>query len=162
MSKPMFSVILFALAGFVFLLMHQFSVSNWQIAYEQQAYLRCLPYEISLVNKTPPNEVSRGDLVVVSTSEYPQYYRDGVELLKLIMGVPGDKISITEDVVTINDEVIAYLGKAGRPFEPAFKGVRVLKDGEYWISGVSNVSIDSRYIGPISHSSILGKAYAIF
>lgn len=145
-----------------FTLMQVVKSSNWRLAYEQQAYLRCLPYELSLINKTPPDQLVKGDLVVVSTEQYQEFYRDGVELLKLIMGTPGDKVLISDSSVSINGEVIAFVDGSNSPFPAAFEGEYTLLADQYWIGGVSNVSIDSRYIGPVSKSTFIGTAYALF
>lgn len=141
-----------------------FESKGWKLSYEQQAYLRCLPIEWSITTeeKITPSEVVRGMLVVVKTDEYEQFYRKGATLLKLIVGIPGDKVNFDSGRITINDQFIAeYRVGEDEEFKPFSSGKFILKDGEYWISGSTRVSLDSRYIGPVSLDQIIGKGYAI-
>jgi len=101
-------------------------------------------------------------LVVVKTDAYEKFYRKGATLLKLITGLPGDEIVFEKGIVKINNEFVStYNQDDDAGFKPFISGKYILKDGEYWVSGSTSVSLDSRYIGPISLEHVIGTGYAI-
>lgn len=142
-----------------------FQQSGWYFSYEQQPYLRCLPIEFSLVNERPVNigDLSNGSLVVVSTDNYTDYYPKDVQLLKLITGMPGDHVRLTEDAVFINGELISTITRNAFSLHAPYSANNnfILAEDQFWISGVNSSSVDSRYIGPVDLSHIKGVAYAL-
>lgn len=75
-------------------------------------------------------------------------------VLKRVIGLPGEHIQITNDVITVNGEVIE------QPFDyiPAdydYSEDIVLKENEYFVMGDNRAnSNDSRFFGPITKDQI--------
>jgi signal peptidase I len=136
--------------------------SGWYFAYEQQPYLRCLPYEISLMNKKLFNEshIKRDSLVVVKTDKYQDFYKDDIELLKVIVGLPGDVVDMRNNLLTINNKVFGSLMRDEK-FQPFTETKFSLSQGQYFVIGTSKTALDSRIIGPVSSSDIVGFGYAL-
>lgn len=77
--------------------------------------------------------------------------------IKRIVGLPGEKVTISGDKVLINDEPLEerYLTSSFvYPGEHTF----VLKPGEYFVMGDNRPkSLDSRSWGPLKRSEIVGE-----
>ena len=136
-------------------------LSPYRIAFETQAILKCLPQSFWLLNeRVDMSKIIKGSLVKIGTENYQEFYPEGIELMKMVVAVSGDTISIHGDDFYINGQ---YFGgfplKATRP--PAFTGSYTLKDGEIWLSGSSETTLDSRYIGVVSINEVNAHAYAI-
>lgn len=124
--------------------------------------------------------ISPGDHLIVS--RLPYYYREpkpgeivvfdyeGDNLIKRIIGVPGDTIDLIDGSVYVNGKPLdesMYLGKHSETFtfskSPITFPYKVPK-GTYFVLGDNRRnSNDSRVIGPISSTSIIAKAgYRIY
>lgn len=105
---------------------------------------------------------SRGDVIVFQ-------YDPTEELIKRVIGLPGDRISIKNGHVYINDIQLvesAYLSKSvitdGGPLFSDGNDQTVPKD-EYFVLGDNrSVSEDSRYFGFITKSEIKGRVFIIY
>ena len=76
------------------------------------------------------------------------------ELIKRVYGLPGEKITIENNTIYINDKKIEDLYAYG---ETSNYETITLKDDEYFVLGDNRaVSLDSRTIGPIKKSQIKG------
>jgi|TARA_R110002060_G_scaffold9059_2_gene13540 signal peptidase I len=141
---------------------HTFNASGWYFAYEQQPYLRCLPYELSLIKQHTfqVDDISRGGLVAVKTDKYAKYYQKDIKLLKAVVGLPGDVIDMTNNKLAINNIVFGTLMR-DETFQPFTETKFTLKKDEFFVVGTSKTALDSRIIGPISSSDIIGYGYAI-
>lgn len=112
------------------------------------------------------------------TNRLPYYYRNpkryevvvfaqGDEnLVKRVIGLPGDVIDIRDNKVWINDEALdesAYIyvwdstwRVAGAPIKYPY----TVPEDHYFVLGDNRPeSLDSRYFGPISRKQIISKAY---
>jgi conjugative transfer signal peptidase TraF len=108
-----------------------------------------------------------GDIVSVSFSsesiaERPNVYPPPTDLrwrsfIKVIAGVPGDRIDITEDKLFING---VYAGpihsqdSKGRPLSRAMTGRYHLQKDWYFVTTPHPRSYDSRYYGPVHISQL--------
>lgn len=100
--------------------------------------------EFMILNKLA--KVDRYDIVVVDT--------DSEELIKRVYGLPGEKISIENNAIYINDKKIEDSYAYGETSD--YKSI-VLKEDEYFVLGDNRaVSLDSRIIGPINKKKIKG------
>jgi len=112
----------------------------------------------------------QGDIVVfhrpksISAQEIP----DSV-LIKRVIGLPGDKVTLRGGQVYINDLLLheSYVDhkKCGNnPSVPGPSGTTswLVPSNDVFVMGDHRCdSVDSRYFGPISESSIIGRAFMI-
>ena len=95
-------------------------------------------------------------------------YEDGRELVKHVVGVPGDFVEISSDYdITVNGMQVGkglwhLQDEDSETVRERFAGSRLLGDDEYWVMGLSEKSFDSRYFGPVHAEQIQGRAYGIF
>jgi signal peptidase I len=97
-------------------------------------------------------EPQRGDIVMLYPVE-----ENGPNLVKRIVGLPGETITFIAGELYVNDELIdePYLDKSCRNCRTR---IRVLGEDEYFVLGDNrNVSRDSRNYGPIRHEHIMAK-----
>lgn len=89
-------------------------------------------------------------------------------LLKPIAAIEGDRVTGTEDGISINGRLIANSKSltrdgAGLPLPSPGANDFIVARGEVWvISSYNPLSFDSRYFGPVSMSSVEGLASPLF
>jgi len=108
-----------------------------------------------LVLKTSKNP-SRGDVIIFHPPNNPSDL-----YIKRVIGLPGDVISIQNGIVYVNNLALH------EPYAIAITGVNMaavlVGEREYFVLGDNRpVSQDSRSIGCIPQSNIIGKALFIF
>lgn len=119
-----------------------------------------LDVRIFLWSKTE-KPLAYGDLVVFSV-ENPYY---NVPFVKILAGLPGDKVSINERREVFVDD--RYIGKAVRTFKDGREAIAisetVIPQGKYFFYTNHQRSYDSRYkeIGLVSRDDIMGIAYPL-
>ncbi|MGZ3771064.1 MAG: signal peptidase I [Bdellovibrio sp.] len=128
----------------------------------------------------------RGDVVVFSYSNQP-----GVNYVKRVIGLPGDRVQITKGYLTVNDEPLKYQKVAAQNednpnpdafdiYEESFHdykwrvifqknsdkkdfGPFVVPPGEVFLLGDNrDTSDDSRYWGTVPTNQIAGKIFLIW
>jgi signal peptidase I len=103
--------------------------------------------------------LKRGDVVVVRVNE------EGVEseLVKRVVGVPGDTVEVRGDVAIVNGVPEPQLGQLVKPDYAVSRQPAKVPDGYIYVMGDNRaVSEDSRYIGPVGLAGIRGKVVAVF
>ncbi len=146
-------------AGFAF-------QSRWRIGIDPQATL-CLSDRVYLVD-TKDVRPERGAVFVFLSEGAEPVYENGTKLAKRMTGMPGDRIEITDDLeMRVNGVKIAqgfwHLRDADTALiRERFTGSRVLSEDEFWMTGESPKSFDSRYFGPVRRDRIMGRAYGLF
>lgn len=123
-------------------------------------------------------EPQRGDMVVFFSPV------DGTRLVKRVVGVPGDLISMRDHRLLVNGEVATYepSGRAGETFRftetvagsrrtvqftaasPANRSFpeMTLESGQYFMMGDNRCnSADSRYFGPVPMDRIVGRVSTV-
>jgi signal peptidase I len=120
-----------------------------------------------LVNKLSYNvhDVNRGDLIVFERppGETDESVKD---LIKRVVGLPGDQIVIKNNSVYINGTQLdenylpaGTLTKQGR-LDCEDATPCVVPDDSIWVMGDNREhSYDSRYFGPIKQDTIVGRAF---
>jgi len=113
--------------------------------------------EFILVNKLAYRlgEPSRGDIVVFRFPLDPQQ-----DLIKRVIGLPGDRVAMRNGELSINDEPIpeTYIAAA-----PDYTGEWVVPAGSIFVLGDNrNDSSDSHSWGMLPLQNVIGKAVVIY
>lgn len=105
------------------------------------------------------NDPQRSDIVAVKYPGDP----DHKKYVKRVVGLPGEKLTIKNGKVYINDKLLEVESKYLQPdvySEP--NGEWTMGTNEYFLMGDNRPgSNDSRYFGPVEKRFISGKAKAI-
>ncbi len=107
----------------------------------------------SVYRRKPPE---RGHVVVLT---HPSL--DGKALLKRVVGLPGERVSLTNSRVLINGELLnePYLSSPGGA-NPLWDLEWVLGQDECFVLGDNRSnSLDSRRLGPVKGDCIVGKVW---
>lgn len=118
-----------------------------------------------LVNKLSYrlHDVNRGDVVVFDRPEnLPGGPDDPQDLIKRVIGLPGDTLYARDGVVYVNDRPLdePYLPE-GTSTVNMDQPVTV-PEGQVWVMGDNRGnSQDSRVFGPIPEDSIVGRAFML-
>lgn len=109
-------------------------------------------------------EPQRGDVVVY---RYPD--ENGTLFLHRVIGVPGDRIAIHNQEVSVNEDRVTepYVQHTDRSnmtgnVRDNFGPVTVPPDAYFLLGDNREESLDSRFLGPISKEYILGQARFIY
>ena len=107
------------------------------------------------------NEPERGDVIVFNATEALQRENFNEAFIKRIIGIPGDTVTVSNGLVTVNDEVIEEI-YIKEPPDYEYGPVTV-PDGEYLVLGDNrNNSYDSHYWGFVPDDKIVGRAFVRF
>ncbi|MDI9470452.1 MAG: signal peptidase I [Bacillota bacterium] len=104
--------------------------------------------------------VGRGDIITFSTANLPGGHREE-DLVKRVIGLPGERVEIRDGAVYINGERLAepYLAESVVT-EPRLVGFAdlTLAANEYYVLGDNRPdSSDSRVFGPIREDDVIGE-----
>lgn len=101
------------------------------------------------------SDPARGDVVVFRSPAY-----DGRDLIKRIIGLPGNKVRITDGVVYINDINLV------EPYETQQTRGNLeltLAQNEYFVLGDNRISSsDSRSFGTVEKKYIVGRTWLVY
>jgi signal peptidase I len=100
-------------------------------------------------------DVERGDIIVFHFPMDPEQ-----ELIKRVIGLPGDTISVQNGVVSVNGQALdePYIAAA-----PAYPGEWVVPEGHLFVLGDNrNDSSDSHSWGYLPLEKVVGKAVVIY
>ncbi len=108
--------------------------------------------------------IRHGDIVTVNADGLPGHYGEK-NIIKRVIGIPGDRIEIRDGRVYRNGVVIEepYLEENTTvERDPRYSSV-VLGEDEYFVLGDHrSVSLDSRTFGPIEESRVVGHVLIRF
>ena len=105
----------------------------------------------------------RGDIVVFETPQRAAgAAARGGTFVKRLIGLPGERIAVSDGVVLIDgrpiEEPYVNGGRTGRDF-----GERTLGDDEYFMMGDNRgQSCDSREWGPVERDDLIGPVFAVY
>ena len=143
-------------------------------------YTESLPDHVFLTVKNWKSDFKYGDYVAYRfpSENSASPFRKGDHMIKLVVGLPGDKIFINEknEVLILKrreggdyDDIFSfYAGKAkthtktGRPIETILPGI--IPEGQFYVYAPHPDSLDSRYsiTGLLTQADILGKSFSLF
>lgn len=118
-----------------------------------------------LVNKLSydAHDLNRGDVVVFDRPPgLPAGPNDPTELIKRVIGLPGDTVVARDGDIYVDDQRLEepYLADEGGTYgldEPV-----TVPEGQVWVMGDNRAhSEDSRAFGPIDTDTIVGRAFMI-
>ena len=99
---------------------------------------------------------SPGDLIVFHSSDEADK-----DLVKRVIGVPGDMVRMVDGFVYVNDQLLQepYVANRGS----SFVSPEIIRPGHYFVLGDNRTaSSDSRFLGQIPRSNIVGKVWLTF
>jgi len=121
--------------------------------------------EIGAVRKiSMVSSISRGDIITFEKNSETDY-----EVIKRVIGLPGEHVLLTGNQIFINDELIdeSYLQDGVSSYNTKVGSSSnydvTLKEDEYYVLGDNRgVSSDSRSYGPVNKSQFTGKLRLIY
>ncbi|MDH4084064.1 MAG: signal peptidase I [Nitrospira sp.] len=125
-----------------------------------------LPGDHVIVNRAAYHAATprRGDVVLY---RYPD--EEGKRLLHRVIGLPGDQIEIRAQALSVNGEPMteSYVQHTDQPLAPGnvrdHVGPMIVPPDAYFVLGDNREeSLDSRFLGPISRTQILGQVVFIY
>lgn len=142
--------------------------ATYSIGYDPQ-HERCLPWSWYLLDKRPPDEVRRGDLVgFIANGRLGQKFemltRGKGLVVKQVGGVPGDVIEVRNNVFYLNGRRMGHLNLLARMGKESghFDRIETVRPGHYALIGTLPNSLDSRYYGQVPKADLIVRAYPIF
>ena len=130
---------------------------DWQVE-------RCLPDTRAVLIDLQSSLPGRHELIAFRGLGLEPFFEDGMPMVKILAGLPGDRVEIAPASTTVNGievaaglHLAADLGHAPEAFSRGF----IVPPGAFFVVGLSKTSFDSRYFGPIREEQILGKAWRL-
>jgi signal peptidase I len=113
-----------------------------------------------------PYVPDRGNIVVFNTNGLPDFGESGKQLIKRVIGLPGDRVVVANNVITIYDKghPHGFQPDATMPYGKVIHNNTegneniVVPSGYVFVCGDNrDDSLDSRVFGPVPVSDIVGK-----
>jgi signal peptidase I len=156
----------------IYLLIHNFIAQPFEV--EQESMVPTIvEHEYILIDKISPrfSDYDRGDIVVFQPPS--GFEQGGVPFIKRVIGLPGDKVSLENghvfvtppggSPVELTEPYIVRVDGRPAPTQPRDAGGTAewtVPPGKYFVMGDNRPeSQDSRFFGPISRDSIVGRAW---
>lgn len=115
-----------------------------------------------LVNKVSYqlHDINRGDVVVFANPDFQP--GDPKDLIKRVIGLPGDTVEAHENSIYINGKRLEepYLDEGERTLD--FDPIVVPEEHVFVMGDNRDESLDSRVFGPISTELVTGRAFVLF
>jgi conjugative transfer signal peptidase TraF len=134
-------------------------------------YNRTPSEPVGIYLRIPLEILKKGDYVVMHAPEnikgyYDNFLRENETLIKTVYALPGDKYTITEDLISINDKELGTISKTdsrGRILPHAAIGDFIVPEGSFVPLALSNPnSFDARYYGDVPQSLIVAKVIPLW
>jgi conjugal transfer pilin signal peptidase TrbI len=136
--------------------------NNYVFAFNETA---SLPQRLFIVQMNKP--VLKGDYLAfhVPPEASKHFKNPNATLTKIVVGTEGDRVTVKDRVVYVNDTPVGYAKEKslkGEILNPISS--LVIPHGMYYVMGLHKDSLDSRYtiVGLVPSESIVGRAYPIF
>lgn len=126
---------------------------------------RCLPnVHVGFLMHWKPANIHQGDLLFFRPPPELSYVKEPY-VMKRVAGIPGDRLVIHGDIVSINGHVIVtglpLIGYYHKPIT-GFEKNEIIPKNEYFMIGNHPRSDDSRYWGYLDYHQIAGFAKEIY
>jgi conjugal transfer pilin signal peptidase TrbI len=125
---------------------------------------RCLPDVRVVYVDRVDRQLVRGGMIAFAAHGLG-LFPDGSNMVKLIRGLPGDRVVVTLQHTYVNGEIVGdgldVAADYGRPPE-AYVREFIVPEGHIVAMGATRDSVDSRYYGPVSLQWMIGRAYKVF
>lgn len=130
---------------------------------------RCLPGRLYLIAKGQLPQ-RRLDLVAFTTTEQQRPYPVGRRFVKIVAGLPGDRVEIDANCrgalygpdyaysFALEAPVLRRLGRECRDFQASY----VIPEAYFFVMGTLPDSFDSRYWGLVAAAQVVGRAWELF
>lgn len=125
---------------------------------------RCLPGRVWIVKRGEPANVDRGNLVTFRKPAALEYLREDY-VLKMVAGLPGDRLQIVGEDVRINGKTVATglpLAKFHAQTLDYLQRDEIIPADRFFVIGTAGRSDDSRYWGYVRREHLLGSAVEVF
>lgn len=126
-------------------------------------YTHSLPQKIFIV-KVGDKVLNRGDYVVFKSLGLPNTV-NGVRVIKKVVGINGDEITVKDNSVYINNKYLTKIYSTSAVWGKIHPiNNTKIPAGCFFLMGTAKTSFDSRYMefGLICKKQIIGKAYPYF
>ncbi len=109
-------------------------------------------------------EPERGDILVFKSVDGPGDLEDRKDLIKRVVGVPGDTIQVKRGKLFVNGEVQKepYVNEETANFQAPYGPKKVPKGHIFMMGDNRGNSSDSRVFGPLPKENIEGQAFLRF
>lgn len=115
------------------------------------------------------DSLKRGDIIIFNHIVEKDNQETEMVFIRRIIGIPGEEIEIKNNKgVYINGKLLIepYLAEGSKNIckkeDPYCGPITLAKDFYYVMGDNRNISMDSRYFGPVKFNEISGKAFYIF
>ena len=119
--------------------------------------------DVVVFDQTPDESESLVGALLRNLAESVGARTPEADLIKRVVGLPGERIEISNNTVFIDGEPLdeSYLAPATRTRWDNREAL-VIPEGEYFVMGDNRTrSLDSRRFGPITRDEIIGRAFVI-
>lgn len=125
---------------------------------------KCLEdVHLSVLIKNSAASVERGQMLFWEPNG-PLGYIKQAYVMKVAAGLPGDRLQIKDQTVSINGKIVAIglpLVDTTKVPLKAFERDEVIPAGHVFMMGTNPMSYDSRYWGYLSLKEVVGRGYKI-
>lgn len=157
----------FSVAALILGLAAVYVSNHWRILWDRQT-VKCMDANVLLFHRDRTGPFEVGDIVVFASRGAAPVFPDGTRLAKIIAAREGDVVEVraADEAILVNGREIARglpaLAGAAEADRARFFGRRVLAPGEFWMTGTTQHSFDSRYWGVLHENQIEGRAWVLF
>lgn len=151
--------------GIVFILLGRHIEDNYRIGMVT-ANTQCIPGRYFWMWLDDDAVIERGETYVYRARGMEPILADGLMIVKLAAGLPGDRVRVNAEGIFINDKLWGPLNpevmkKAGLTVEDVTTEYVVAEDELVMLGNLSR-TYDARYTGPIKYKQLLGGAQRLW